>query len=348
MTVDRPVVGVLGETVTVSWQLDNAPTGKDSYVMCATDGWIASNATNGIYLTGTSGSSPEVVRTDVQYFSVVCMVSQTGSSTDAVRYADQVVVLVGDARPPYTTCSNNGGACRAANEGCASGTVAVDTLGCPTGNPRDVCCIKVESQSSCANSYGLCVSGSCGANQKNIGSCGAGQVCCQSDGTVPTSPPLPFGPPAPGPGPGPNPIAPPSPSADSPSLIPCGRNIDDKNTGDIDETKPCTLCHIVLGGQKLISWGLRIMSIIAITVIFAMGVLYILSAGNSSMMETAKGGMIASLIGFAVMLSAYLIVNVVLTILVDTASPDKPFLNLTATPGYFNFACDITSNVNGK
>ncbi len=162
------------------------------------------------------------------------------------------------------------------------------------------------------------------------------------------------GPPGPTPGPGPtplappNPIAPPVPSGDSPSLIPCGRNIDNVNTSDIDETKPCTLCHIVLGGQGLVAWGLRIMSIIAITVIFAMGVLYILSAGNSSMMETAKGGMIASLIGFAVMLSAYLIVNVVLTILVDTASPDKPFLNLTATQGYFNFACDITSNVNGK
>ena len=154
--------------------------------------------------------------------------------------------------------------------------------------------------------------------------------------------------PGPKPGPGPSPIAPPSPSADSPSLIPCGRNIDNKNTTDIDETKPCTLCHIVLGGQGLISWGLKIMAVIAITVIFAMGVLYILSAGNSGMMETAKGGMIASLIGFAVMLSAYLIVNVVLTILVDTASPDKPFLNLTATQGYFNFACDITSNVNGK
>jgi hypothetical protein len=101
-------------------------------------------------------------------------------------------------------------------------------------------------------------------------------------------------------------------------------------------------------GQGLLAWGLKIMAIIAITVIFAMGVLYILSAGNSGMMQTAKGGMIAALIGFAVMLSAYLIVNVILTILVDTASPDKPFLNLTATQGYFNFACDITSNVNGK
>ncbi len=137
--------------------------------------------------------------------------------------------------------------------------------------------------------------------------------------------------------------------ASAASLVPCGLSKDDTTTPlPLDETKPCTLCHIVLGGQGLVAWGLKIMAVIAITVIFAMGVLYILSAGNSGMMETAKGGMIASLIGFAVMLSAYLIVNVVLTILVDTASPDKPFLNLTATQGYFNFACDITSNVNGK
>ncbi|TXI35196.1 MAG: hypothetical protein E6Q53_00155 [Candidatus Moraniibacteriota bacterium] len=133
------------------------------------------------------------------------------------------------------------------------------------------------------------------------------------------------------------------------SIVPCGLSQDDATTPlPLDESKPCTLCHIVLGGQGLVAWGLKIMSIIAITVIFAMGVLYILSAGNSGMMQTAKGGMIAALIGFAVMLSAYLIVNVILTVLVDTASPDKPFLNLTATQGYFNFACDITSNVNGK
>lgn len=133
------------------------------------------------------------------------------------------------------------------------------------------------------------------------------------------------------------------------SIVPCGLSQDDATTPlPLDESKPCTLCHIVLGGQGLVAWGLKIMAIIAITVIFAMGVLYILSAGNSGMMQTAKGGMIAALIGFAVMLSAYLIVNVILTILVDTASPDKPFLNLTATQGYFNFACDITSNVNGK
>jgi hypothetical protein len=141
----------------------------------------------------------------------------------------------------------------------------------------------------------------------------------------------------------------PTSPASAASLVPCGLSKDDATTPlPLDESKPCTLCHIVLGGQGLVAWGLKIMAIIAITVIFAMGVLYILSAGNSGMMQTAKGGMIASLIGFAVMLSAYLIVNVILTILVDTASPDKPFLNLTATQGYFNFACDITSNVNGK
>ena len=93
------------------------------------------------------------------------------------------------------------------------------------------------------------------------------------------------------------------------------------------------------------TWGRNIMSIIAITVIVAMGILYIVSAGNEGLMKTAKSGMLAALIGFAIMLTAWLIVNVLLTVLVDTGSPDKPFLGLMQE-GRFYFFCDTSSNVN--
>ena len=131
-------------------------------------------------------------------------------------------------------------------------------------------------------------------------------------------------------------------------LDPCGRNQDDSTTPDIDETKPCTMCHIIIGGQRIIGWGMKIMTVIALTIILAMGVLYIVSAGDQGLMQTAKGGLTAAFVGFAVMLLAWLIVNVVITVLADTASSDKPFANLVSTPGVFNFACDITSNVNGQ
>ena len=124
------------------------------------------------------------------------------------------------------------------------------------------------------------------------------------------------------------------------SLVPCGRS-----SGSPEEMAPCTICHIIVGGNRLMTWGRNIMSIIAITVIVAMGILYIVSAGNEGLMKTAKSGMLAALIGFAIMLTAWLIVNVLLTVLVDTGSPDKPFLGLMQE-GRFYFFCDTSSNVN--
>lgn len=137
-------------------------------------------------------------------------------------------------------------------------------------------------------------------------------------------------------------------SAQAASLVPCGRTEDDRATNGINESKPCTLCHIVIGANGVIQWGMNIMTVIAITVIFAMGVLYIISAGDEGMMKMAKEGMKAALIGFAIMLLAWLIVNIVITVLADTTSPDKPFKNLTVMPGIFNFSCDASSNVNGQ
>jgi len=128
-------------------------------------------------------------------------------------------------------------------------------------------------------------------------------------------------------------------------LVPCGRNEDDNTTTSIDETLPCTVCHVIIGGQGLITWGLGIMTVIAITVAFAMAVLYVVSAGDQGMMQTAKGGIFAALIGFGVMLSAWLIVNIVLTILVDPEDTSKPLGGLVQE-GAFQFSCDISSNVN--
>lgn len=132
--------------------------------------------------------------------------------------------------------------------------------------------------------------------------------------------------------------------ADAAGLVPCGRNEDDVTTS-IDETLPCTVCHVILGGQGLITWGLGIMTVIAITIAFAMAVLYVVSAGDPGMMQTAKGGIFAALIGFGVMLSAWLIVNIVLTILVDPEDTSKPLGGLVQD-GAFQFSCDISSNVN--
>lgn len=89
------------------------------------------------------------------------------------------------------------------------------------------------------------------------------------------------------------------------------------------------------------------MTVIAITVMFAMAVLYVVSAGNPGMMQTAKGGILAAMIGFGIMLSAWLIVNTVLTILVSNADATKPLGGLVNN-GTFSFVCDQSSNAAKK
>ncbi|HLC95496.1 MAG TPA: hypothetical protein VJH89_03325, partial [Patescibacteria group bacterium] len=75
-------------------------------------------------------------------------------------------------------------------------------------------------------------------------------------------------------------------SVASAGIVPCGTRAN---------PSPCTLCHIVVGGQKLIDWGLDVMTYIAIAVIVAMAVLYIVSTGNEALMSTAKSGIKAAL-----------------------------------------------------
>lgn len=128
--------------------------------------------------------------------------------------------------------------------------------------------------------------------------------------------------------------------AEAAGLVPCGRN-----EGTSAEQAPCTVCHVIVGGVGVIKWGLSIMTVIGITVAFAMAVLYVISAGDEGMMSKAKDGIKAVLVGFAIMLSAWLIVNIVLTILVDPEDTSKPLGGLVQD-GTFSFSCDVSSNVN--
>jgi hypothetical protein len=113
------------------------------------------------------------------------------------------------------------------------------------------------------------------------------------------------------------------------------------NCGTRTNPSPCTICHLVQGGVGLMDWGLTIMTAIGVTVIVAMAILYIVSAGDEGLMQTAKGGIKAAIIGFAVMLSAWLIVHTTLRIFGAN--------NLT---GYqqgsnaFSFRCNTSSSAN--
>jgi len=88
-------------------------------------------------------------------------------------------------------------------------------------------------------------------------------------------------------------------------IVPCGRN-----TGTNGETDRCTLCHLVVGIQRIFTYGLYIVIAIAFVAFFAAGIMYMLSTGDPGIMESAKKFMITTLVGFAIVAGAWLIVNV--------------------------------------
>lgn len=123
-------------------------------------------------------------------------------------------------------------------------------------------------------------------------------------------------------------------------LIPCGLTVDDANqTGD--QTVKCTLCHLVVGINSIIVFLRNIMSAVAIAVIVAMAFIYITSAGDEGRMRFAKGGIAAALIGFAIILLAWVIVNFVLSI--QDTSGNSIFNSTLVRTGWDSFQCNTTS-----
>ena len=91
------------------------------------------------------------------------------------------------------------------------------------------------------------------------------------------------------------------------TLVPCGRS---DQGGSM-----CTLCHLIIGIKGLIDYGFTIMLIVGIVMIVIAGIVYIVSAGNDGVMKTAKGLLTNALVGFGIILGAWLIINTTMWVL---------------------------------
>jgi hypothetical protein len=110
-------------------------------------------------------------------------------------------------------------------------------------------------------------------------------------------------------------------------IVPCGT----------DSTGPCTLCHFIIGIQNLVQYGLYLVTTMAFVGIFIGGAMYMISVGDSAMIESAKRFIGASLVGFALVLGAWLIVNIILNVM-----PVRQNLGIGKT-NWYTFKCDTTS-----
>lgn len=110
-------------------------------------------------------------------------------------------------------------------------------------------------------------------------------------------------------------------------IVPCG-----------DSSTPCTICYMITGIKNLIDWGTKILVTISVLAIIVSGIIYIISSGSSTLMESAKKALTSSIIGFAIFFCAWIMVNTVMLIL--SAKTD---LGVGAT-NWYTFNCTKASN----
>ena len=128
-------------------------------------------------------------------------------------------------------------------------------------------------------------------------------------------------------------------------IVPCGRNADDPNTPNIIESGMCTLCDLIKGIWIIVDYAMKILVVVALLMIVIAGTMYIVSAGNQGLMNTAKHLLWSVLIGFAIVLVAWLGIR---TIIFVIGVNDASFIRATGDkPNWFDFdswlTCPATS-----
>lgn len=121
--------------------------------------------------------------------------------------------------------------------------------------------------------------------------------------------------------------------AASGGLIPCGRTADDSNTKKVNEANPCTACHFIYMIQVIIEFCLKFSVILATFIIVCAGLLYVVAAGKSNLVELAKSMITGSLVGFVIIFISWAVVGSILT----------TFGYINPSGGEWHVICDSSS-----
>jgi len=98
-------------------------------------------------------------------------------------------------------------------------------------------------------------------------------------------------------------------------LVPCGRHIDDPNT-NINETAPCSLCHIFVLIKRIIDFATGVIAFpILVLMIIVGGITWITAGGSESRISRGKEIIKTAVIAIIILLAAWLIIDTIIVFL---------------------------------
>lgn len=95
------------------------------------------------------------------------------------------------------------------------------------------------------------------------------------------------------------------------ALVPCGRNCDDPTTNN-NECCACNFCHIFLLIKRIIDFLSPMAAVVVVVMFLTGGIMFITAAGNPDKITKARKALTSAVIGFAIVLLSWSIVNIVI------------------------------------
>lgn len=319
----------LGHRLTVSKNGNGTVTSSPSGINCGSQCSMLFPGTNpSVTLTATPGSGQRF-----KEWANGASSCGTNATCTLTLNEDKAVLATFEALASCTGKDSSGvtqtGTC-STSATCSSGNPLTDATGCESGK---ACCYSAPPGSSCDMSKCStteCTQGNnnslCAAECKNhFGTSGEYYYCESTQGGSGNY----------------------CSASENPGIVPCARSCDNPNTVD-DETKICTLCHLLLLIRNITDWIFMVMTYIAFAVLVAMGILYIVSTGKPQLTGMAKSGIWAALVGFAIVLLGWVAINVILMVLADGAlGSDTASFAFKTNGKWFEYNCDTQTRYTG-
>lgn len=107
-------------------------------------------------------------------------------------------------------------------------------------------------------------------------------------------------------------------------LVPCGGYADEKGTREA----PCTFLDIFNLVAKVTNWLVGVAGIYAVYKMLEHGFALIYAMGNEESITQHKGGITNAVVGFVLVMMAYILINTVLNFILLGASPAGAKINL--------------------
>lgn len=96
----------------------------------------------------------------------------------------------------------------------------------------------------------------------------------------------------------------------------------------------CTACNVVDMANGIIKWLIGILFVVFALLMAVAGVRLVISGGNSHALDEAKSSLMSAVIGFIIILSAWLIVDTIMRALVGTAGHEGQLVSGGSASGY--------------